>query len=70
MLYTTKIQNSARVDMPRHLQMLLLDAAFLTLLMQRLGQLTAKLLVETVSLPFYLILNIRLNYRPENSSEP
>jgi len=38
-LYTRKVQTSARVDMPRDLQMLLLDVAFLTLLMQRLGQL-------------------------------
>jgi len=38
-LYTRKVQNSARVDMPRDLQMLLLDVAFMTLLMQRLGQL-------------------------------
>jgi len=38
-LYTRKVQNSARVDMPRDFQMLLLDVAFLTLLMQRLGQL-------------------------------
>jgi len=37
--YTRKAQNSERVDMPRDLQMLLSDVAFLTLLMQRLGQL-------------------------------
>jgi len=38
-LYTRKVQNSAHVDTPRDLQMLLLDVASLTLLMQRLGQL-------------------------------
>jgi len=69
LLYTRKVQNSARVDMPRDVQILLLVVAFLTLLMQRLGKQTTKLLITTVSLPFYLILNIRLNNIPENSSE-
>jgi len=41
--------------------MLLLDAAILTLPMQRLGQQTTKLLLATVSPLFYLVLNIRLN---------
>jgi len=39
LLYTRKDQNSAHVDMPKDLQMLLPDVAFLTLLMQQLGQL-------------------------------
>jgi len=43
-----------RVDMPRDLQMLLLNVAFLTLLIQRLGQQTTKLLLQ--QFPHYLIL--------------
>jgi len=70
LLYTRKVQNSARVDMLKDLQMLLLDVAYLTLPMQRLGQQTTKLFIATVSSLFYLILNIRLNNIPENSSEP
>jgi len=50
--------------------MLLLDAAILTLPMQRRGQQTTKLLLATVSPLFYLVLNIRLNIIPWNSSEP
>jgi len=68
LLYTRKVQNSARIDMPRGLQMLLLVVAFLTLLMQRLGKQTTKI-ITNVSPPFYLILNIRLYNIPENSSE-
>jgi len=58
LLHTRKVQNSARVDMPKDLQMLLLDVAFLTLPMQRLGQQITKLLIATVSPLFNLILNI------------
>jgi len=70
LLYTRKVQNSSRIDMPRDLQMLLLVnvVAFLTLLMQRLGKQTTKLITK-VSPPFYLILNIMFNNIPENSSE-
>jgi len=40
-----KVQNSTRIDMPGDLQMLLLNAAFLTLLIQRLlRQQSAKIL--------------------------
>jgi len=56
--------------MPKDLQMLFLDVAFLTLPMQRLGQQTIKLLIATVSPLFYLILNTRHYNIPENSSEP
>jgi len=49
--------------------MLLLNVAFLTLLMQRLpGQQTTKIRIATVFPLFYLVLNIS-NIR-ENSSEP
>jgi len=68
LLYTRKVQNAARIDMPRDLQMLLLVVASLTLLMQRLGKQTTKI-ITNVYPPFYLILNIRLNNIPENSSE-
>jgi len=68
LLYTRKVQNSALIDMPRDLQMLLLVVAFLTLFMQRLGKQTTKVITK-VSPSFYLILNIRLNNIPENSSE-
>ena len=55
--------------MPGDLQMLLLNVAFLTLLMQRLpGQQTTKIRIATVFPLFYLVLNIS-NIR-ENSSEP
>jgi len=66
-----KVQNYVRVDMPGDLQMLLLNVAFSTLLMQRLlGQQATKILVSCGnSFPtFYLVLNIS-NIR-ENSSEP
>jgi len=69
-MYARKVQNSARVDMPGDLKMSLLDVAFLTLLMQRIGQHTTKLSIATVSLHFYLIFDSRLNSIPENSSEP
>jgi len=39
--------------MPRDLQIILLDVSYLTLLVQRLGQQTTKLLVATVSSRFY-----------------
>jgi len=48
-MYTRKVQNSVRVEMLRDLQMSSLDVAFLTLLMQRLGQQTTKLFIATVS---------------------
>jgi len=68
-VYTRNVQNSARVDMPGDLQMLLLNVSFLTLLMQRLlGQQTTKILIATVSPLVYLVFNIT-NIR-ENSSEP
>ena len=55
--------------MPGAWQMLLPNAAFLTLLMQRLlGQQATKIRIATVSPLFYLVLNIS-NIR-ENSSEP
>jgi len=41
----------------------------LTLLIQLLGQQTTKLQIATVSPPLYLVLNIRLNNIPENSSQ-
>jgi len=69
-LHTRKISKSARADMPKGLQMLLLDVAFLTLPMQLIGQQTTKPLIATVFPLCYLILNIRLNNIPENSSEP
>jgi len=47
LLYARTVQNPARIYMPGDLQMLLLDVAFSTLLMQRLlGQQTAKILVS------------------------
>jgi len=46
LLYTTKIQNSARVDMPTDLHMLLCDVPYLTLLMQRRGKKTNYLLQQ------------------------
>ena len=49
--------------------MLLIVVAFLTLLMQRLNKQITKLLITTVFPPFHLILNIRLNNIPENSSD-
>jgi len=51
-MYPRKVQKSARVDMPGDLQMSLLVVAFLTLLMQRLGQHTTKLFIATVFLQF------------------
>jgi len=49
--------------------MLLPDVLYLTLLMHRLGQQNTKLLIATVSPLLYLVLNIRLNNIPDNSSE-
>jgi len=49
--------------------MSLLDAPYLTLHMQGLGQQTTKTTIATVSPLFYLHLNIRLNDIPENLSE-
>jgi len=56
--------------MPTDLRISLLDVPYLTLLKQRLGRQTAKLLIATVSPLFLLVLNIRLNNIPENSLEP
>ena len=70
LLYTKNIQNSASRNMHTGLEMLLLDDPYLTLLKQRLGQLTTKLLVATFSPLNYLILNIRFNNTPGKSSEP
>jgi len=51
-------------------QILLLDIPYLTLLTQRLGQHTTKVLIATISLKCYHILHIRLNNAPGTSSEP
>jgi len=64
MLYSRKVQNSARVN----LQMLLLDVPYLTLLMQRLGQQTTKLLIATVPPLFYLTLKTYLQIRLSRST--
>ena len=50
------------------LQIVWLHVPYLTLVMQRLDQQTTKLLIATVSPLFNLVLNIRLNNIPENSS--
>jgi len=58
-----------RVEMPGDLQMLLLNVAFLTLLMQRLiDQRTTKILVATTFPLFCVVSNI--SNKRENLSEP
>jgi len=52
-----KSPNSARVDMPKDLQIILLDVSYLTLLMQRLG-LQTTYSIPTVSPLFYLVLTL------------
>jgi len=54
LLYTRNVENSPRADMHTGLKMLVHDVPYLTLLMQRLGQLTTKVFITTVS-PLFIL---------------